>query len=260
MKESKLIQYFILVHWLFFAGTTALDKLIPDVYPLWVGADFYTLFVKLFASLGIKDPIFATAALSTVSVVEVAAFVCFLLSLVLLFKNNKKSSEHWFSRGILLSLVLFSFFSIGDQVFGDRFTLLEHGIFWCILLVSWVAFLYTGNTESRKINLAPSTTLRLTVIAGVVLTVITSICIFSFSSSTWDTKNTPVSGVEISENMYKFDFPFLGDKYTLENTLKTFKKDHPELKINYIYTGPNELNTKKKTHMLLYIFTEKVMK
>lgn len=258
MRESKLIQYFILVHWLFFAGTTALDKLIPDVYPLWVGADFYTLFVKLFASLGIKDPIFATAALSAVSIVEVASFVCFLLSLVLLTKHKKKSAEHWFSRGILLSLVLFSFFSIGDQVFGDRFTLLEHGIFWCILLVSWVVFLYTGNTESRTVSLAPSKTLRTTLITGIVLTVITSISIFSFSSSTWDTKKTPVSGVEIANGMYKFDFPFLGDKNTLEATLKAFKTEHPNLKVNYIYTGPSELNTKKKTHMLLYVFTEKV--
>ncbi|MFB1004453.1 MAG: hypothetical protein QMC70_10005 [Bacteroidia bacterium] len=258
MKESKLIQYFILVHWLFFAGTTALDKLIPDVYPLWVGADFYTLFVKLFASLGIKDPIFATAALSAVSVVEIASFVCFLLALILLVKSKKKSAEHWFSRGILLSLVLFSFFSIGDQVFGDRFTLLEHGIFWCILLVSWLVFLYFGNTDNHKVSLAPTKMLRTTIIAGIVLTVIASISLFQFSSSTWDTKNTPVAGVKISDNMYKFDFPFLGDKYTLENTLKTFKEDHPELKVNYIYTGPSELNTKKKTHMLLYVFTEKV--
>jgi hypothetical protein len=258
MKESKLIQYLILIHWLFFAGTTALDKLIPDVYPLWVGADFYTLFVKLFASLGIKDPIFATIALAGVSIVEIVAFTSFLLALVLLIRKNTKSAEQWFSRGILTSLILFSLFSIGDQVFGDRFTLLEHGIFWCILLISWVVFLYIGNTESNNVNLAPSTSLRLTVIAGVVLTIITSISIFSFSSSTWDTKNTPVSGAEITNGMYKFDFPFLGDKETLESTLKAFKTEHPELKVNYIYTGPSELNTKKKTHMLLYVFTEKI--
>ena len=42
----------------------------------------------------------------------------------------------------------------------------------------------------------------------------------------------------------------------MENTIKAFEETHPELKINYIYTGPDELNTKKKTHMLLYVFTE----
>ncbi len=258
MKERKLFQYFILTHWLFFAGTTVLDKLIPDVYPLWVGADFYTLFVKLFASLGITNPIFSTVALSAITIIEVASFVCFLLSLTLLIKSKKKSAEQWFSRGILLSLILFSLFSIGDQIFGDRFTLLEHGIFWCILLVSWLVFLYFGNTDNDKIGLAPTSLLRTTIIAGIVLIVITSISLFQFSSNTWHTKNTSLAGVKISDSIYKFDFPFLGDKYTLENTLKIFREDHPDLKVNYIYTGPNELNTKKKTHMLLYIFTEKV--
>lgn len=42
----------------------------------------------------------------------------------------------------------------------------------------------------------------------------------------------------------------------MENTIKAFEETHPELKINYIYTGPDELNTKKKTHMLLYVFTK----
>ena len=258
MRENKVIRYFIVIHWLFFAGTTVLDKIIPDVYPLWVGADFYTLFVKLFASLGIKDPIFATIALSGVSIIETLAFVSFLFALVLLIQKNTRSAEQWFSRGILTSLILFSFFSIGDQVFGDRFTLLEHGIFWCILLVSWVVFLYSGKTESNKINLSSSKSVRLAIAAGVLLTVITSISLFSFSNDTWETKNAPVVGKQISENMYKFDFPFLGDKNTLEATLKAFKTDHPELKANYIYTGPSELNTKKKTHMLLYVFTENV--
>ena len=44
--------------------------------------------------------------------------------------------------------------------------------------------------------------------------------------------------------------------FTLQ-TINSFKKEHPELRINYIYTGPSELNSKKKTHMLLYVFTEK---
>ncbi len=259
MKESKLIRFFILIHWVFFAGTTVLDKLIPDVYPLWVGADFYTLFVKLFASLGIKDPIFATSALAGVSIIEVVGFVCYLFAAVLLIKQKNKSADRWFSRGILLSLLLFSLFSIGDQVFGDRFTLLEHGIFWCILLISWIVFLYYGTAKSKVIKVSGSKSLRTAILAGITITIITSVSILRFSEDTWSQKVTPVSAEKISENLYKFDFPFLGDKYTLENTVKAFKKNHPELKVNYIYTGPNELNTKKKTHMLLYIFTKEVV-
>ena len=45
---------------------------------------------------------------------------------------------------------------------------------------------------------------------------------------------------------------------SIKDEVNNFKKEHPELKINYIYTGPGELNSKKKTHMLLYVFTEAV--
>ena len=38
--------------------------------------------------------------------------------------------------------------------------------------------------------------------------------------------------------------------------MNAFMEAHPELKVRYIYTGPSELNSKKKTHLLLYIFTE----
>ena len=85
----------------------------------------------------------------------------------------------------------------------------------------------------------------------------TSVCIIDFSDKTFSNVNTPVKGQEVVEGVYKFDFPFLADKLVWEKTINSFKKEHPELRINYIYTGPSELNSKKKTHMLLYVFTEK---
>ena len=78
MKEKIIIRYFILIYWTFFGALTVIDKIIPDVYPYWVGADFYTLFIKLFASLGLTDPIFATIALAEISSIEVLIFVCYL--------------------------------------------------------------------------------------------------------------------------------------------------------------------------------------
>ena len=79
----------------------------------------------------------------------------------------------------------------------------------------------------------------------------------SASNKTFSNVSSPVTGIEVVSDVYKFDFPFLADKIVLEKTINQFKSDHPELKINYIYTGPSELNSKKKTHMLLYVFTEK---
>ncbi len=257
MKEKKLIQYLILIHWTLFSATTVIDKIVPDVYPLWVGADFYTLFIKFFASLGLTDPIFATIALAGISFLEIAAFVCFAFSLLNLYKVKDKIAEQWFYRGIGFSILTFSLFSIGDQVFGDRFTLLEHTIFWIILIFSWVIYKYNSLTDERVIKFSMTRDIKIGLFIGTVFTVITSASLFSFSNSTFDNKTLPVQGEEVVEDVYKFDLPFLSDKITMENTLKEFEQKHPELKVNYIWTGADELNSKKKTHMLLYVFTER---
>jgi hypothetical protein len=256
MKEKNIIRYIILIYWVFFTGLTVVDKIIPDVYPYWVGADFYTLFVKFFASLGLTDPIFATIALAGVAALEILAFVCYLFALINQYKAKDKNSEQWFYRGVGLSVLTFSFFSIGDQVFGDRNNLLEHGIFWIILIVSWAVYKYSTQMEERIVKVPLTKDFKIALSIGILLTLITTYSLFNFSNDTFIYKTQPVQGEEVVDGIYKFDFPFLGDKFVMENTIKTFEEKHPELKINYIYTGPDELNTKKKTHILLYIFTE----
>lgn len=255
MKEKKVIQYLILIHWTLFSATTVIDKIVPDVYPLWVGADFYALFIKLFASLGLTDPTFATIALAGISILEIVAFTCFAFSLLNLYRSKDKMAEQWFYRGISFSVITFSFFSIGDQVFGDRFTLLEHTIFWIILIFSWVIYKYNSMTNERVIKFKMSTDIKIGLLVGTVMTVITSYSIVDFAKDTYTNKTKPLQGEEVVEGVYKFDVPFLGDKITMENTIKSFEEKHPDLKVNYIYTGPDELNSKKKTHMLLYVFT-----
>jgi len=257
MKEKKLIQYLVLIHWTLFSATTVIDKIVPDVYPFWVGADFYTLFIKFFASLGLTDPIFATIALAGISFLEIVAFACFAFSLFNLYKMKDKIAEQWFYRGIGIAILTFSFFSIGDQVFGDRFTLLEHTIFWMILVVSWVIYKYNSLTDERVMKFTMSKDIKIGLLVGAVLTVITSYSIVAFAKDSYASKTKPLQGEEVVEGVYKFDVPFLGDKITLENTIKTFEETHTDLKVNYIYTGPDELNSKKKTHMLLYVFTER---
>ena len=255
MKEKKSIQYLILIYWLFFEGLTVIDKIIPDVYPFWVGADFYTLFIKLFASLGLKNPIFATYSLAGISLIEIVVFICFLFAFINLFKRKDKISEQWFYRGISILIILFTFFSIGDQFFGERSDLLEHGIFAISLIVSWTVFKYNSIIEEKLLNFSLSKDVKIGFIVGTVLTFVSSYSIIDFSKNTYDYKTEPVQGIEVVQDVYKFDFPFLSDKNTFESTIKSFEETHPDLKVNYIYTGPDELNTKKKTHMLLYVFT-----
>ena len=53
MKEQSVIRCWILIFWTFFWGLSVFDKIIPDVHFLWVGKDFFALFVKFFGSLGV---------------------------------------------------------------------------------------------------------------------------------------------------------------------------------------------------------------
>lgn len=258
MKEKRVIQFFVLIFWTFFWGLSVVDKIIPDVHLFWVGKDFFALFIKFFSSLGLKDPMFATVALATISALEVINFALYLIALINFGKAKEGLTQKWFFRAIFSSVILFSLFSIADQVFGDRFQLLEHGLFWFILIASWIIFKYFVQSEENIVSFKKANGIRLALIIGTVLTVFTSILIFNFSSKTFYTVDAAVLSKEVVPGVYKFDFPFLADKLVWEKTINTFKEQHPQLKINYIYTGPSELNSKKKTHMLLYVFTEEL--
>ena len=256
MKERTIIRFSILTFWTLFWGLSVADKIIPDVHHLWVGKDFFALFVKFFGSLGLKEPIFATLALALVSALEVLNFVFYILSIVNFAKGKETLCEKWFFRAIFSSITLFALFSIADQVFGDRFQLLEHGLFWLVLMASWILFKNISDIEEKIFSSKISKDLKIALGVGICITIISSISIFDFSNKTFSNVDSPVTGEEVVEGVYKFDFPFLADKLVWEKTINAFKKSHPELKINYIYTGPSELNSKKKTHMLLYVFTE----
>jgi len=256
MTERRLLRLAILVFWTLFWGLSVTDKVIPDVQHLWVGKDFFALFIKFFASLGLKDPLFATAALALVSGLEAVNFGLYLVALISFRKGDAAVTDRWFFRAILASMVLFSLFSIADQVFGDRFQLLEHGLFWIILLASWVVFRHIPMEDGATLGASPSTTTRGWVVGGLVLTLATVATLWRFSDATFHQVEAPVAGQEVVDGIYKFDFPFLADKVVWENTINAFMDEHPDLKVRYIYTGPSELNSKKKTHLLLYVFTE----
>lgn len=257
MKEKNFIRFSILIYWTIFSGLSVIDKIIPAVQMSWVGKDFFTLFVKFFESLEIKNPVFATISLASVATIEVMNFVLFLFSFINFTKGNTALSEKWFYRAIVSSMLLFTLFSVGDNAFGDRTQLLEHGVFWIILLASWATFKYVAYSEERLIKLKFSKDLKVALLVGFILITITSISIINFSNNTYSNANTPVDGKEVVKGVYKFDMPFLADRIVLQKTINSFKEKHPDLEVSYIYTAPPELNTKMKTHLLLYLFTDK---
>lgn len=256
MKERTILRSAILVFWTLFWGLSVVDKIIPDVQFLWVGKDFFALFIKFFGSLGLKDPLFATVALAGVSGLEAINFSLYLIALLSLRNGDEAITDTWFFRAILASVTLFSLFSIADQVFGDRFQLLEHGLFWIVLIASWIVFKHAPISDEGPVTWTPSKAGRIALLTGSALTMLTAFSIWNFSNATFAQATAPVVGEEVVEDIYKFDFPFLADKRTWEATVNAFMEGHPGLRVRYIYTGPSELNSKKKTHLLLYVFTE----
>ena len=256
MNERRILRTSILLFWTLFWGLSVLDKIIPDVHFLWVGKDFFALFVKFFGSLGLSDPLYATLALVSVSGLEAVDFTFYVAAMVRHLQGNEQATDRWFFRAILTSLVLFTLFSIADQVFGDRFQLLEHSLFWMILIGTWWGFRALHPDPDEKRALPQKGMLRPALVLGSALTLVVCVSVSGFSSRTFSNAEAPVRGIEVVEGVYKFDFPFLADKRVLEATIASFRKENPDLEITYIYTGPSELNSKKKTHLLLYVFAE----
>ena len=167
-------------------------------------------------------------------------------------KREGRFREMVFPSHSLVHHFVRAFFHCGPSVWGS-FSIAGA---WLVLVASWLVFKHGDSGSDAPIVLKKSTPLTVALLVGGVLTLGASASILQFSSQTAAAIDLPVQGEEVVPGLYKFDFPFLADKRVWEKTINTFKAEHPELKVNYIYTGPDELNSKKKTHVLVYVFTE----
>ena len=140
--ESKTIQFGIIIFWLLFWLLNVIDKFIGSSTFLWVGKDRLTQFVKYFSSVGIDNPNVAFTFLIFVSIAEIIALVLIAGALWQLMLGNEQKAHQFFFWGTFAGLAMFSFFAIGDQIFGERHELLEHTTYWMALIVSWGAYKY----------------------------------------------------------------------------------------------------------------------
>jgi hypothetical protein len=100
------------------------------------------------------------------------------------------------------------FFSIGDQIFGDRFSLLEHAIFWIISVISWIIYKYNYLADERIIKFSKTKDIQIGLYVRIIFTIITTISLFDFSNNTFSKKTQPLQGEEVVKGVFKFDFPF----------------------------------------------------
>jgi hypothetical protein len=146
--ETKVIRYAIVVFWTFYWLLNVVDKVITKSIFLWAGKDRFTQFVNYFSSIGIQSPGIALFFLVLVTLLEVLAFVFVAYALIQLFKRNENLAHVYFFWGTVAGLAIFTFFSLGDQVFGDRVELWEHTSYWVALIVSWAAYKYSSKTKN----------------------------------------------------------------------------------------------------------------
>lgn len=139
-KENSILQFVIVAFWAVFWLFNVIDKIIPGSTFLWVGKDRFAQISEYFMTIGVENPMVTTISLGAVTIVEAVALAFFALSLVYFIAGNKKYAHSMFFWGAITSLVIFSGFSIADQVFGDRFELLEHSIYWVTIIASWFAY------------------------------------------------------------------------------------------------------------------------
>lgn len=258
MTGKDLIRYFILIYWILFWLLNFIDKIIGGAHFLFVGKDRFAQIERFFNSLGFDNPIMANIALIITAALEIFAFVFFSGALYHCVKKNIDAIRSWFFIGIILTLTTFTFFSIGDQIFGDHFELLEHTLFWFIALLSWILF-----TRIDKMPLIDNLSVGkrpffLSLASVVVITIITAFSIFWHNHTSFIERTQAIPAVQITDNIYKIKFPFLSGSKAFENSIAKFKKDHPNLSINYIYTTPIPLRLAESDGLIIYIQTDSI--
>jgi len=256
IPTNDLIKYAILSYWSIFWLFNIVDKFIGGSLFLWVGRDRFAQFQKFFASAGLESPIIADGALVIAAALEVFAFVFFTGALIHFFKKRQDTARSWFFVGIVFTLITFTVFSIGDHVFGDRFELLEHTLFWFLTLFSWIVFVRLKNENMSAEIVIQKRQFIMASIVIVMLVSASSISIFNYNANYFSRRTEAIEAEKVGENIYKVSFPFLGGSTVFEKSIEKFKNSHPIKKINHIYTVPNPLRLKKADGLIFYILTE----
>lgn len=254
-RGKDLVRYFIIGYWSLFWLLNVVDKIIGGAHFLFVGRDRFAQVERFFDSIGLENPLFANIALMITAGLEVFALVFFIGALYHLISKNREATRSWFLVGIAFTFATFTFFSIGDQVFGDHFELLEHGLFWFITLLSWVVFTGIDRFSFPSLVGITSKQRNAFLVVTIVLAAVTTASIFYHNKVAFVQRTEAKAAEQITENTYKIQFPFLAGSTAFESSIEKFTAEHPALKIDNIYTAPNPLRLGKSDGLIIYIQT-----
>lgn len=143
-SKGTILRVLITGYWTFFWLLNVVDKFVGQPTFLWYGKDRMAQLIGYFASIGVYDQNVALVSILFTTVLEATAFIFGALALWFLIRGNDGRANNFYFRSTVAGMLLFTFFSLGDQVFGERGELLEHTTYWIILLVSLLVFRYSG--------------------------------------------------------------------------------------------------------------------
>lgn len=252
VSSTRWLKSGILAYWALFWLLNVVDKMVGGAHFLWVGRDRFAQFQKYFASAGLDAPWVADAGLIVAAALEAFALVFCAGAWFHFMRQNEDKARNWFLVGVLTTLGTFTFFSIGDHLFGDRFELLEHTLFWFITVLSWIAFTRLENADlALPLRKVPGGAVAL----AVVLVAATTASIFSYNENYFHRRTSALEAEQVGDHLYKVSFPFLGGSTVFEESIRLFKETHPEETIDHIYTVPKPLRLKKADALIFYIST-----
>lgn len=127
----------------FFDGTPTPDPNVPGKSLGWFGVNRGEKFLAYFHKLNLPSGV-AWAALYGFALVELALGVLFLAFVL----RGRQLSPATRALPFKLSLLVFTLFSAGDILFGDRAELWEHGTFILLLLASYHLYLGRAMEEA----------------------------------------------------------------------------------------------------------------
>ncbi|MDA8628594.1 hypothetical protein N9M15_00095 [Bacteroidia bacterium] len=254
--NGNLIRYLILIFWALFWLFNVLDKLVGGAHYLFVGKDRFAQIQRYFDSIGLGNPLVTNFMLMFTTALESFALVCFLGALYHLQRKNIESNRAWFFLGIVVTLTTYTFFSIGDQIFGDHSELLEHALFWFIALLSWIIYHRSNQFNISARFSVSKKSIYLFAAFTIIIGSFTSISIFRHNQIAFKERTQAVQAKRISANKYKIEFPFLAGSSAFERTIAKFKEQHADLRINYIYTAPKPMRLGQSDGLIIYIQTE----
>ena len=253
---DNLFRFGILLYWSLFWLINSIDKIIGGSQFLWVGKDRFAQFQRFFASANWENPMVANVALIIVAALEIFAFLFYTGALIHLFDKKQNMARSWFVIGICFTLAIFTIFSIGDHIFGDRFELLEHTLFWFITLFSWVAYIHADKFVEVKNSFFTKKQSFVAVLVFIMVTLLTNLSIFKHKDEAFHERRDGIVPQVEGENLYKFSFPFLSGSTSFEKSIKVFKRNNPDKRIVEVYTVPNELRNQKADGLIIYVLTE----